>query len=405
MTRSILPLIAFAAAWAMVSPAPAAPKRQMNWDSAALGKGVALEVLAPGRAASKEPPPVVIYLKGLATPRIGTEGDETILADFLKDGFVVVTVDYAGAPKAAPPHLNADLLKLRKDVARIVRPLKIHPDRIYIVPAGHRMVRDIKFFWKGGRVWKMDVRYPSRPEKPVPLAIQIPHNNDHRMNGAAFTKYTDSLLEGLLTRGYAGAVVDHPVAPPYRGIDLQPDAMHKLKAAIRTLRARAKPYHLDAKHFGVLGFSRGSGMAAMLATTGDIAEFEGEGPNPQHSSRVQAALVLAGRMDHKRLREDGISTSVWNRYVAAWGDPAKSAAQWDRASAATYVTRDDAPTFLCVGGKDAYRTSQIRRFAKVLKAAGVEHEYVEEPGKGHVVTTNPTTIRAIYDFFDRHLRK
>jgi dienelactone hydrolase len=403
MRRHIVMLIAW---MALAGAAAAAPKRQMNWDSPSVEKGVALEVLTPDRAAStKEPPPVVIYLKGLATPRIGTEGDETILADFLKDGFVVVTVDYAGAAKAAPPHLNADLLKLRTDVARIVRPLRIHPDRIYIVPAGYRMVRDIKFFWKGGRTWQMDVRYPSRPAKPVPLAIQIPHNNDHRMNGAAFTKYKDSLLDGLLTRGYAGAVVDHPVAPPYRGIDLQPDAMHKLKAAIRTLRARAKPYHLDAKHFGVLGFSRGSGMAAMLATTGDIAELEGEGPNPRHSSRVQAALVLAGRMDHKRLREDGISTSTWNRYVAAWGNPAKNAGPWDRASASSYVTRDDPPTFLCVGGRDAYRTPQIRRFAKVLKAAGVEHELVEEPGKGHVVTTDPKTIRAIYDFFDSHLRK
>ena len=402
MRRYIVTLIAWVALTGSVA---AAAKRQMNWDSTALGKTVALEVLPPDGATGKEAPPIVVYLKGLATPRIGTEGDETILADFLKDGFVVVTVDYAGAPKAAPPHLNADLLKLRTDVARIVRPLKIHADRIYIVPAGYRMVRDITFFWKGGRVWKMDVRYPSRPDEPVPLAIQVPHNNDHRMNGVAITKYTDSLLEGLLTRGYAGAVVDHPVAPPYRGIDLQPDSMHKLKAAVRTLRARAKHYHLDAKHFGVMGFSRGSGMAAMLATTGDIAELEGEGPNPQHSSSVQAALVLAGRMDHKRLREDGVSKSVWNRYVAAWGDPAKSAAQWDRASAAMYVTRDDPPVFLCVGDKDAYRTSQIRRFAKVLQAAGVEHEFVEEPDKGHIVTTNPATIRAIYEFFDRHLRK
>ncbi len=402
MRQYIVALVAWMA-WAGV--ASAAAKRQMNWDSPAVGKGVALEVLAPGGAAAKEAPPVVIYLKGLATPRIGTESDETILADFTKDGFVVVTVDYAGDPKAAPPHLNADLLKLRSEVARIVRPLRIHADRIYIVPAGYRMVRDVKFYWKGGRVWKMDVRYPSRPDKPVPLAIQIPHNNDHRMNGAAFTKYTDSLLEGLLARGYAAAVVDHPVAPPYRGIDLQPDAMHKLKSAVRTLRARARLYHLDAKHFGVLGFSRGSGMAAMLATTGDIAGLEGEGPNPRQPSGVQAALVLAGRMDHKRLKEEGISTSVWNRYVAAWGNPVRNPSQWDRASAGSYVTRDDPPMFLCVGDKDAYRTPQIRRFAKVLKAAGVEHEYVEEPGKGHVVTTNPKTIRAIYEFFDRHLRK
>ena len=107
MARNDLLSIVLLATFAMV--ASAAPKRQMNWASPAVGKGVALEVLAPdGRASGKEAPPVVVYLKGLATPRIGTESDETILADFLKDGFVVVTVDYAGAEKAAPPHLNAD---------------------------------------------------------------------------------------------------------------------------------------------------------------------------------------------------------------------------------------------------------------------------------------------------------
>ena len=65
----------------------------------------------------------------------------------------------------------------------------------------------------------MDVRYPALKQTAdtakVPLIIQIPHNNDARMNMNSIVKFRDSLLEGLMTCGYAVAVVAHPVAPPY----------------------------------------------------------------------------------------------------------------------------------------------------------------------------------------------
>ena len=47
----------------------------------------------------------------------------------------------------------------------------------------------------------------------------------------------------------------------------------------------------------------------------------------------------------------------------------------------------------------------LERFAALLKERNVEYVYqVDQDGRGHRVTTDPTTLAKIYDFFHHHLK-
>ena len=382
-------------------------KRRQGFFSEALDREMSVQVVMPAGTADTTRD-LVIYLKGLAEPRVGQVPDATLIDEFTNAGLGVLALDYRGAAKAASPWINADLLNLRREVSTLAAPHPIALDRVYVLPAGYRLARDIEFYRDDQKSYRLDVRYPAftpsnKPQK-VPLIIQIPHNNDARMNMNSIVKYRDSLLEGLMTCGYAVAVVDHPVAPPYDGIDAMPDAMYKLKSAVRTLRAQAPRFGYDPSKIGVLGFSRGSGMAGLLASTGTVAALEGDGLHPEQSSAIQAVLCQAGRFDHRTLMEDGFNPKKLDKYIAHFGDPAQQPNRWDAPSAARWITADDPPFFLIVGGADSYRVSQVRKLHEALLAVGAEHAYIIEEGREHRVTENPENTAAIRLFFDRELK-
>ena len=53
-------------------------------------------------------------------------------------------------------------------------------------------------------------------------------------------------------------------------------------------------YGLDPDHFGAWGGSAGGHLVALLGTSGDVKDLEGDGPNPGVSSRVQAVCDIFG---------------------------------------------------------------------------------------------------------------
>jgi len=372
-----------------------------------LEREIAVEAVMPS-GPNETARDIVIYLKGLAAPRAGHVPDTTLIGELARAGMGVLVVDYDGATNATSPWINADLLELRRQVSTLAAPHLVNSDRVYVLPAGYRLARDIEFYRDAQKTYRMDVRYPAldptADSAKTPLIIQIPHNNDARMNMDSIVKYRDSLLEGLMTCGYAVAVVDHPVPPPYSGIDPMPDSLYKLKSAVRTLRAQAPRFGYDPSKIGVLGFSRGSGMAGLLAATGTATSLEGDGLHPEQSSAIQAVLCQAGRFDHRTLMEDGFSQKKFDQYIAHFGDPVLNADRWDAPSAVRWITAEAPPFFLIVGGDDSYRVPQVRKLHEALQAVGAEHPYIIEEGRSHLVTENPEYIAAIRAFFDRTLK-
>ena len=76
-----------------------------SWPSITTGQSLDLKVLEPAGLRTNEPAPVVIYLENLAVPRVGSDSDESILRSFLKEGYLVVTLDYDRNPNARVPFL------------------------------------------------------------------------------------------------------------------------------------------------------------------------------------------------------------------------------------------------------------------------------------------------------------
>lgn len=374
--RCLLALLALAAA-------AAAPAAVLTWPSIATGRDLPVVLLEPTAPASAGPVPLVVYLRGLAAPRLGTEGDASILRDFRAQGFLVALLDYGGDPRGRWPHLNRDLAALRAQLHRreFLGDRPIDPSRIHLVPAGHRLARDVEFFVDGGRRLAFDLLYPSQPRQPVGAVLEFSCDNARRMGNYSLQFCTDTLLEGAATEGFAVAMADHPVAAPYRGLDPMPDAAHKVKAAVRTLRAVGTSHGLNGR-IVTLGFSRGSGMALLAATTPHRGDLERGGAHPGVDASVQGAVVLSGRFTYLDLRPED---EMIPRYIAAWGELPTHAATWRAQGALDQLVGPTVPLFLSINvseSPDARHQMEVLRARLTQLGSPFEYRPESEP-RGH----------------------
>jgi acetyl esterase/lipase len=211
---------------------------------------------------------------------------------------------------------------------------------------------------------------------PAPLVLFL-HGNGGTWNFANGSRHYEFSI-ALADRGIAVATID------YRPEDALPGEIHDVKAYVRFFRAKAKEYNIDPNRIGVWGTSRGGHLAALLATTADVKELEGNvGGNLEHSSRVQAAVLvyspidlltsgsdLARRFPEQAKSQDGPGSLTAQlvgvkdprgmalvRDVAARSD--KSDPHWKSvelarlANPVAYVTKDDAPILLAHSSIDS----------------------------------------------------
>jgi acetyl esterase/lipase len=275
---------------------------------------------------------------------------------------------------------------------------------VFILVEGFRLKRDVEFARDGSRVLGMDIQYPSQPEHPVPALMEITCDNTNRMSCFSLLFCHDTLTDGGMAAGFAVAMIDHPVPPPYKGIDdPEPQAIYRLKAAVRTLRWIA-PQLGFSDQIGAMGFSRGGPMAALLAVTGNRPDLEGQGVHPEISSQVQAALIHGCRYDYAKLDSDD---PMLKRFEKVWGSRDENPQRWDVHGAAMYLTKDATPMFLNTSDAESKEyQDQLALFDQELTSAGVEHVYqVDKDGRGHHVSSDPKTLAEIYAFFHQHLDK
>jgi acetyl esterase/lipase len=214
---------------------------------------------------------------------------------------------------------------------------------------------------------------------------------------------SDTLLDGFATEGFAVAMADHPVAPPYKGLDPMPECAWKIKAAMRTLRAEGAKLGLN-KRIVPVGFSRGSGMALMLVMTAGMAEFEGHGEYLGVSGEVQGAVVMSGRFTYLDLLPDD---KMLPRYAKAWGERERSLEVWRRHGALDYLTGTaKAPLFLtinCTESPDALHQMEVLRKRLDESENRFEFHPDNEP-RGHKVTLDPKILSAMRDYLRRRLK-
>ena len=385
-----------------------AQAQAITWHSATTGTDLSAQLQKPDKpVTTKDGTPLVVYLKNTSVPRLGTEADEPIIHDLLGEGDLVLVVDYAHDANAVSPKINADVLKLRTDLGgkkpTLLADQKSDQGHIFILLEGFRLKRNVEFATDGNRVLAMDVFYPSQPKQPVPSLIEFTCDNANRMGNFSILFCQDSLVEGGQAAGFATVMADHPVAPPYKGMDdPMPQVIYRCKAAVRTLRSLSADLHLSGK-IGAIGFSRGGPMAAFLSLTNGQADLEGDGEHKDVSSDVQAALVHGNRYDYTNIGPDD---PMYKRFEQKWGKQDDNKDKWNAHGPMNFLKGKPVPMFLNTSDKESKEyQAGLATLDKKLTELGVEHVYQVDPdGRGHKVSSDPKTLAEIYAFFAKYLQ-
>lgn len=190
-----------------------------------------------------------------------------------------------------------------------------------------------------------------------------------------------------------------------------PAQIQDCKCAVRFLRAHAGQYGIDPDHIGVWGESAGGHLASLLAVSGGVAEFEGDGGWNEYSSAVQAAVPWYAPND--LVRESFIGQDptempetgeVLKRLFGGTIQQAKD--QFWAASPMKYAGANQPPMLLMHGDMDRLvPTWQTLEFYKALRERGNPVEMILVPGQGHGFFDGEQYYAAINDFFLRTLKK
>ncbi len=244
----------------------------------------------------------------------------------------------------------------------------------------------------------LDLARPSKGDGPFPAVLLI-HGGGFR---AGNRHGYDGLCMRLAQNGYVAATVEYRLAPKYQF----PAAVYDCKAAVRWLRANAAKYHIDPARVGVAGGSAGGHLALFLGVTGDVKKFDGDGGNPDQSSKVDCVVSFYGPSDFtKSYGHSKDAAEVLPLFLG--GDLEKEHRRHIEASPLYWVTPNAPPTLCIHGTKDDYVAyEQAGWIVDKLKAADVEAELLTIEGAGHGFRgqDEEKAEQAMIAFFDKHLK-
>jgi acetyl esterase/lipase len=255
----------------------------------------------------------------------------------------------------------------------------------------------------GFRPLKMTIYMPKGGRAPLPLVVFV-HGGGWRLDpeGSEGASGIAAVLQ-LARRGYVVAV------PAYRtsGEAAFPAQLQDVKAAIRYAKTHAVIYGADAARVAVWGASAGGNLAALVATTCGLAQFEPAahptrtpgGPripfiDPGADACVRTAVDWFGPIDFSTLDAQaaadgqtagvhGLAGSPESLYIGcAVADCASERVQ--APNPIQYAGPHSAPTLIMHGQEDRrVPWQQSRQLYDALRARGVDTQLLLVPGADH----------------------
>lgn len=242
---------------------------------------------------------------------------------------------------------------------------------------------------------KLDLFVP-KSDKPVPLVVWV--------HGGAWitgSKENSSAMM-LLDKGFAVANINYRLS----GTDKFPAQIHDCKAAVRFLRANAEKYNIAPDSIGSWGSSAGGHLAALLGTSGGVAELEGDlGKHKATSGKVQAVCDCYGPTDFTKFRPLDKADSPEGKLVGGTLRDKKELVA--SANPIAHVTKDDPPFLIVHGTKDGtVPIGQSELLDKALRTANVSCTFMRIEVGGHDVRVfqSAESRKAIVAFFEKHLK-
>jgi acetyl esterase/lipase len=263
----------------------------------------------------------------------------------------------------------------------------------------------------------LDLWLPDSVPGPWPLVILI-HGGGFKAGDKASQI---ARVRTVLEAGYAAASIDYRLSGEARF----PAAVQDAKAAVRSLRANAATYGLDAERFAVWGVSAGANLALMIGVSGDqLTDLDDPALGHVGVSSAVSAVVAwyppvdflvmaeqARRSYPKRCKgsppDTDAADSNASRYLGApvQAVPEVAAA----ANPISYLaTATQLPAFsLAVGSADCVVPSaQSRVLDAALRSAGARSSLIVVPGAAHgdrrvARLATPAALAMLADTFGR----
>ena len=237
---------------------------------------------------------------------------------------------------------------------------------------GIRVIRDIAYREGASRQWKLDLATNNDVGGAPKPAIVVIHGGGWIEGDKSSFASRDAGVPGNIVDfaalGFVAVTINYRLAAeaPF------PAALEDCKCAVRWLRAHADVYDVDPRKIGAFGNSAGGHLAMLLGMIGPDAALEGDGPNQDQSSLVQAVVSDSGPIDLVEQYRGNALREVCSRFM---GGPPQGAlvAAYQRASPVHWVGPHIAPLLLIYGVDDAQVPVETAdRFVLALGRAGLK---------------------------------
>ncbi len=301
---------------------------------------------------------------------------------------------------------------------------------VYTVPmevAGHRFgqssyrrKRDVIYGHKEGVALTMDVFAPSQNANGAAV-VAVVSGGWHSDHSTIDSDFFRKIVEGHVQRGYTVFAVVHGSQPRFT----IPDAVADIHRAVRSIRHRARDFHIDPQRIGITGGSAGGHLSLMLGVAGNDGDPKAKDAVERASSRVQAVgcffpptdFLNYGEKGKFAFAEDGVLAFLRSAVdvremdkkthrLEHLTDKDKIEALCRRIGPMTHVRPGASPTLIIHGDADKLvPIQQAEIMVEALKKAGVPVELIVKKGGGHGWPGIEKDTLAIVDWFDRYLLK